>query len=121
MDPISMDSLFAKLQAAREATRSLPVSLSGPSALAGGAGTAGAAGSAKSVDFSALLKGSLDKVDKAQSTATKLAEQFQLGDPKVTLEDSMVALQKANVSFQAALQIRNRVVAAYHEIMNLQI
>jgi flagellar hook-basal body complex protein FliE len=117
MDPISMDSLFAKLQAAREATRSLPASLSGPSALSGGAGAAGA----KSIDFSALLKGSLDKVDQAQTSATKLAEQFQLGDPKVTLEDTMVSLQKANVSFQAALQIRNRVVAAYHEIMNLQI
>jgi len=115
MDPISMDSLLAKLQAAREATRALPTSMS--PAAAG----AGAAATPKSVDFAAMLKGSLDKVDQAQATATKMAEQFQLGDPKVTLEDSMVALQKANVSFQAALQVRNRVVAAYHDIMNLQI
>jgi len=117
MDPISMDTLLAKLQAAREATRTLPASISP----ATGAQAPGAVGGAKSVDFAAMLKGSLEKVDQAQTTATRMAEQFQLGDPKVTLEDSMVALQKANVSFQAALQVRNRVVAAYHDIMNLQI
>jgi flagellar hook-basal body complex protein FliE len=117
MDPISMDSLLAKLQAAREATRALPTSMTPAAAASGSAGVA----APKSIDFAAMLKGSLDKVDQAQTTATKMAEQFQLGDPKVTLEDSMVALQKANVSFQAALQVRNRVVAAYHDIMNLQI
>ena len=117
MDPISMDSLLAKLQAAREATRALPTSMTPPAAASGSGGVA----TPKSVDFAAMLKGSLDKVDQAQATATRMAEQFQLGDPKVTLEDSMVALQKANVSFQAALQVRNRVVAAYHDIMNLQI
>jgi flagellar hook-basal body complex protein FliE len=107
MDPISMASLLAKLQEARAVVSGLPVA---PSAAAAG-----------SVDFAALLKGSIDRVDQAQGSATRMAEKFQLGDPKVTLEDTMVALQKANVSFQAALQIRNRVVSAYHDIMNLQI
>jgi flagellar hook-basal body complex protein FliE len=107
MEPISMDGLLAKLQAARAIASGLP-------APASPTGT-------NQVDFAALMKGAIDKVDQTQGSAARMAEQFQLGDPKVTLEDTMVALQKANVSFQAALQIRNRVVSAYHDIMNLQI
>ena len=107
MEAISMASLLAKLQEARAVASGLPA----PAAPAG----------TKQVDFAALLKSSIDRVDQAQGTAARMAEQFQLGDPKVTLEDTMVAMQKANVSFQAALQIRNRVVSAYHDIMNLQI
>jgi flagellar hook-basal body complex protein FliE len=110
MDAISMDSLLAKLQAAREVASGLP---SKPAAT-GAVGT-------KQVDFAAMLKNSIDSVNKSQVSADTLAEKFQLGDPKVTLEDTMVALQKANVSFQAAIQVRNRVVQAYHDIMNLQI
>jgi len=103
-----MDSLLATLQAAREAASNLP---SKPASASG----------TKQVDFAAMLKNSIDSVDKSQSTANTLAEKFQLGDPKVTLEDTMVALQKANISFQAAIQVRNRVVQAYHDIMNLSI
>jgi flagellar hook-basal body complex protein FliE len=50
-----------------------------------------------------------------------MAEQFQLGTSNVSLEDTMVALQKANISFQAMVQVRNKVVAAYNDIMNMQI
>ena len=39
----------------------------------------------------------------------------------VSLEDSMIAMQKASVTFQAAVQVRNKVVAAYQDIMNLPI
>ena len=111
MEPISMNTLLAKLQAAREGATGLPRV----------AGANDGMPSPNGVDFSASLKKSIDGVDHMQHSAGKLAEQFQLGDPKVSLEDTMVALQKANVSFQALVQIRNRVVAAYHDIMNLQI
>jgi len=107
MDPISMDTLLAKLEAARSALRDGPL--------------AAAKAPAKTDDFSSMLKSTLSKIDASQNSANKLAEAFQLGDPKVSLEDTMVALQKANVEFQAAIQVRNRVVAAYHDVMNLQI
>jgi flagellar hook-basal body complex protein FliE len=76
---------------------------------------------AKGVDFGALLKRSLDGVDNAQAQATTLAEKFQLGDPKVSLEETMVSVQKASLSFQQLVQIRNRVIAAYHDVMNMQV
>ena len=117
IDPVAMDALLARFETARAAA-------TGSSPRAEGA-TMGklAPGVAKSggVDFGAVLRKSLDQVDQMQGAAGKLADRFQLEDPAVTLEDTMVALQKANVTFQAALQVRNKVVAAYHDIMNMQI
>ena len=115
MDPVGMEALLAKLNAAREA-----MSQGVSSAHAPAHGAAAPRG-AKSVDFGALLKQSLDGVDRVQTQATSMAERFQLGDPKVSLEETMVAVQKASLSFQQLVQIRNRVVAAYHDVMNMQV
>jgi flagellar hook-basal body complex protein FliE len=118
MDPISMDSLLSKLHAAREAASHLPLGQAASKAMPAGAGSAVAS---KPVDFAKLLSSSVERVDQAQRSAGSLAEQFQLGTPGVGLEDTMVALQKANISFQAMVQVRNKVVAAYNDIMNMQI
>ncbi|HEY1328094.1 MAG TPA: flagellar hook-basal body complex protein FliE [Casimicrobiaceae bacterium] len=114
MDPVGMQSLLARLNAAREA-----LSQGAASASASVAPRAQAA--SKPVDFGALLKQSVDGVDGAQKQATALTERFQLGDPKVSLEETMVAVQKASLSFQQLVQIRNRVIAAYHDVMNMQV
>ena len=119
MDPVGMESLLAKLQAAREVVgRGI-----GPGTGVGATGAAASLGStpASKVDFGAMLKKSLDGVDAAQAQSTSMAEKFQLGDPSVTLEETMVAVQKASLSFQQLVQIRNRVVAAYHDVMNMQV
>jgi len=71
--------------------------------------------------FADLLTKALESVDGAQTDAADMAKKFQLGDPKVSLEDTMVAMQKANISFQAAVQVRNRLVSSYHDIMNMQV
>jgi flagellar hook-basal body complex protein FliE len=70
--------------------------------------------------FAAELKRSLDNISGAQNRAYGQAEAFELGKPGVALNDVMVDLQKANVAFQTGLQVRNRLVAAYQEVMNLQ-
>ena len=44
-----------------------------------------------------------------------------MGDPAVSLEETMLSIQTANVSFQSLVQVRNRMVSAYHDIMNMQI
>ena len=116
MDPVGMESLLAKLNAAREALSQ------GVGASAAGAVTSkAAAGTAPGVDFGSLLKASVDGVDRAQTQSATLAAKFQLGDPKVSLEETMVAVQKASLSFQQLVQIRNRVIAAYHDVMNMQV
>jgi len=69
--------------------------------------------------FAAELKRSIDNISGAQQQAYGQAEAFELGKPGVALNDVMVDLQKANVAFQTGLQVRNRLVAAYQEVMNL--
>ncbi len=76
---------------------------------------------AKKADFTQALNQALEQVSLKQNEAEDLAQRFQLGEPGVSLEKTMVALQTANISFQALVQVRNRVVAAYQDIMNMQV
>jgi flagellar hook-basal body complex protein FliE len=71
--------------------------------------------------FSNVLKSSLDGVNQAQHQAKEMQRAFVLGDDKVSLSDTMIAMQKANISFQTTVQVRNRMVAAYNDIMNMQV
>ena len=75
----------------------------------------------KTGGFEDLLKQSVNKVNNTQQEASKLAEAFQKGDPNVQLSELMVAMQKSSVSFQAMLEVRNKLVSAYQEIMNMQV
>jgi flagellar hook-basal body complex protein FliE len=70
--------------------------------------------------FAAELKRSIDSISGAQTKAYGQAEDFELGKPGVALNDVMVDLQKANVAFQTGVQVRNRLVSAYQEIMGMQ-
>jgi flagellar hook-basal body complex protein FliE len=74
-----------------------------------------------SVDFANVLKSSLDSVAQAQNTAEDMQKAFVLGDDKVSLSDTMISMQKANIEFQTTVQVRNKMVAAYNDIMNMQV
>lgn len=80
----------------------------------------GAAAPAK-LDFADALKGALDQVNATDTKAAEVGKQFTMGSDNVGLSDVMISMQKANISFQAAVQVRNRLVSAYHDIMNMQI
>jgi flagellar hook-basal body complex protein FliE len=69
--------------------------------------------------FGNVLKTALHEVNNAQMQSGDLKNSFELGDPNVSLAQVMVASQKAEIGFQAVLQIRNKVVDAYKEIMNM--
>jgi flagellar hook-basal body complex protein FliE len=71
--------------------------------------------------FAELLKSSIDAVNEAQSSASEMAAALERGDKSVTLPEVMIALQKASLSFQAMTEVRNRLVNAYQEIMNMPI
>lgn len=72
-------------------------------------------------DFSDILKQSVDKVNESQAESKNLQDAFQMGDPNVQVSEVMVAMQKSSVSFQAMLQVRNKLVSAYQDIMNMQV
>ena len=72
-------------------------------------------------NFSGILKNALADVNELQKTSGDLKERFTLGDPSVSLIDTMVASQKAGLAFDATLQVRNKLVQAYQDIMNMPI
>ena len=73
------------------------------------------------VDFSDALKNTLNQVDHAQKTANQLGERLLLGDKKISLSDVMIETQKANIQMQMLVKVNTRLVAAYHDIMNMPV
>jgi flagellar hook-basal body complex protein FliE len=117
MDVSGVDSLLAQMRQMRQEMGAIHGGVS-PQAAGAGAQTAGANGT---TDFAAVLKSSLDSVAQAQNHAESMQQAFVLGDNNVSLSDVMINMQKANISFQTAVQVRNKVIAAYNDIMNMQV
>lgn len=72
-------------------------------------------------DFKTMFKSAVDNVNEQQKVAGDLATRFEQGDASIDLPEVMIALQKSNVSFQAMSQVRNKLVDAYKEIMNMPV
>lgn len=72
-------------------------------------------------DFANVLKSSLDSVAQAQAKSEDMQKAFVLGDDRVSLSDTMIAMQKAGISLQTTVQVRNKFVQAYNDIMNMQV
>lgn len=88
----------------------------------GGVGAPGAGpGAVGGVDngFAKLLKQGIDSVNNTQAKASDLAAKFERGVPGVELPQVMLEMQKANVSFRALTEVRNKFIDAYREIMNM--
>jgi flagellar hook-basal body complex protein FliE len=72
-------------------------------------------------DFSQALKSAIDQVNAAQQQAQQMAQGFAAGQENVNLQDVMVNLQKASLSFQQMVQVRNKLVTAYQDVMNMPV
>lgn len=72
-------------------------------------------------DFASTLKASIEQINQTQLQAQSLTQDFELGKPGVQLHDVMISMSKANVSFQQMVQVRNKLVSAYQDIMNMQV
>lgn len=84
-------------------------------------GVTGAGAGEKVQGFGELFQQAIGSVNATQQQANRLATSFEQGDPQVSLAQVMVASQKASVSFQALTQVRNHLVDAYKDIMNMPI
>jgi flagellar hook-basal body complex protein FliE len=71
-------------------------------------------------EFATLLRQGIDQVNQSQQRATELADAFARGTPGVELPQVMVQMEKASVSFRALTEVRNRLISAYQDIMNMQ-
>ncbi len=87
----------------------------------GGIGQPAGAGAAGAPDFAALLKDSLNQVNNMQQSAADLGTAFEQGAPGVDITRVMVEAQKATLAFRAMTEVRNRLVSAYQEVMNMTV
>lgn len=78
-------------------------------------------GQVNSLDFSTLMKNAINEVNSHQQAAAKMSDAFERGAQGVELTDVMIQMQKASVSFEAITQVRNRLVSAYQDVMNMPI
>jgi flagellar hook-basal body complex protein FliE len=76
---------------------------------------------ATGTSFQAAMTQALKSVSQSQLEAQTMQRELQLDNPSVSLEQTMVAMQKSQLGFQATLQVRNRLVQAYSDIMNMQV
>ncbi len=76
---------------------------------------------AAGASFQDAMSQALKSVSESQLQAQRLQREFSLENPAVSLESVMIASEKAKLGFTAALSVRNRLVQAYSEIMNMQV
>jgi flagellar hook-basal body complex protein FliE len=71
--------------------------------------------------FGQTLSNAIDKVNQTQANASQLQQAFELGDPRADLARVMVAMQQSQVAFRATVEVRNRLVQAYQDVMNMPV
>ncbi|AZT84435.1 flagellar hook-basal body complex protein FliE [Marinobacter sp. NP-4(2019)] len=71
--------------------------------------------------FGDMLSRAVGSVNELQQTSSELKTAYEMGDPNVDITRVMIASEKASVSFEALTQVRNRVVKAYEDIMNMPV
>lgn len=71
--------------------------------------------------FGDLFSKAINTVNETQKSANTLAKSYEMGDQGVDITDVMIASQKASISFQAMVQVRNKLVDAYRDVMNMPI
>jgi len=86
-----------------------------------GVGAAAAVEGADGGNFRSAMADALANVSRDQLEAQRLQREFSLDNPTVSLEQTMVAMQKSQIGFQAVVQVRNRLLSAYTDVMNMQV
>ncbi|HAT8179700.1 TPA: flagellar hook-basal body complex protein FliE [Legionella pneumophila] len=71
--------------------------------------------------FSSVFQQALNQVNDLSQTADSLKTRFEMGDSNVSLGEVMIASQKSNLGFEATLRVRNKLVQAYQDIMNMPV
>ena len=107
MDTKGIDQMLSVLRATASQASGRPGEASG--VVSGGA------------DFAQVLQNSINQVNQTQQQAEAMAANFAAGDNSANLHEVMMSLQKANLSFQEMVQVRNKLVTAYHDVMNMQV
>lgn len=110
MDPVDTQSLLLQMRSLAAQAEAKPASAENEQKLAG---------LEKSENFSELLAESVKAVNEQQQKSSEMKQALERGDPNVELSEVMIQAQKASLSFQAMTQVRNKLVEAYKEVINM--
>ncbi len=110
MDPVDTQSLLLQMRSLAAQANSTPEDLNGAQKLPG---------VEKSESFADLLANSVKAVNEQQQKSAEMKKAFEQGDPDMELSEVMLQAQKASLSFQAMTQVRNKLVEAYKEVINM--
>lgn len=72
-------------------------------------------------DFATMLKHAVDGVNNMQLNSKDMQQRFEMGDPSLSLAEVMLAKEKSGIAFEATVQVRNKVLDAYKQIMNMPV
>ncbi|MFT5550413.1 MAG: flagellar hook-basal body complex protein FliE [Gammaproteobacteria bacterium] len=71
--------------------------------------------------FSSMMSRAINQVNETQMDASSMRKAFELGDDTVDLSEVMIAVQKSRISFEALSQVRNKLLNAYQDVMNMPV
>jgi len=116
-----VDQVLGQIRAMRSLTQPNQTSASGLGEISPLAPSNPVRGVEPSNDFSSVLRTSVDAVNATQQRAQQATSAWERGDSEASLTQVMVSLQKADVSFKAMMEVRNKMVDAYQEVMRMSI
>ena len=90
-------------------------------ARASGGATPAINASAQPSEFANLMKNSVDQVATLQNQASALSTAYEAGDKSVDLTKVMLEVQKAGLAFRAMTEVRNKLLDAYSQVMNMSV
>ncbi len=122
MSSMQIDQVLAQIRSlASQAGAPAPARMDGPAQIMGAVNGAAATQQAGPTAFASLLKSGIDSANASEVKATDMSARFERGDPGVDLGQVMLEVNKANISLHAVNEVRNRLVSAYQDIMNMQL
>lgn len=110
MDPVDTQSLLLQMRSLAAQANSGSGEVKGPEK---------SPGLESSENFADLLANSVKAVNEQQQKSAEMKKAFEQGDPEMELSEVMLQAQKASLSFQAMTQVRNKLVEAYKEVINM--
>lgn len=117
----AISSILSQIRAHEMRARGLGDAPAGTAIGPAGPGAGAVGNSAGTPGFQQTLSGAIDKVSQTQANAAQLQQAFEMGDPRADLARVMVAMQQSQVAFRATVEVRNRLVQAYQDVMNMPI
>lgn len=117
----AISSILSQIRAHEMRTRGAGTDVA-PGNGIGGLGAGGGVGApAQAPGFQQTLSNAIDRVSETQRNSGELQKAFEMGDPNADLARVMVAMQQSQVAFRATVEVRNRLVQAYQDVMNMPI